>query len=696
MIPAAAMSTRSAPGGKIGFSGMKFMKLCISLLLFLAPPFVMAQAPSPRSASGLDAAAMNPSADPCVDFYQYACGNWVRNNPLPADRARYGRFTELSEHNEKVLLDILQGAAVVSAKRSALDQKIGDAYAACTDTATIQRKGLAPVKPELDRINAMDSKEDVIGEIIRLHRAGVPVVFNFGARPDAKDSTRTIAAMGQGGLSMGDRDYYLKTDPKSVEIRSRFVAHVRKMFELAGDSAGAAASKAQDVLDFETILAKAAMDRVSLRDPNKTYHIVTRKQLADLAPDFPFDDYFKGVGAPAFETLNVGQPDFVKQIGMELPSQPIECWRAYFTYHYLRAHADQLPEAFENENFDFWSRYLTGAREQRPRNLRCVATVDRQLGDLLGQKYIELTFGPDAKAKITQLVDALEKAMGEDIRELPWMSEATKKAALEKLKAITNNVGAPQKWRDYGKLTIARDDFFGNAVRASEASYQQRIERIGKPADKTEWGMTPPTVNAFYNPQNNSINFPAGILQPPFFDPRRDMSLNYGGVGAVIGHEMTHGFDDQGRKFDGDGNLRDWWTPGDGAEFEKRAACVANEYSGFTAVDDVKLNGRLTLGENTADNGGLRVALMALEDTLKGKGETMDGFTPEQRFFLGFAQIWCENTTPQSSRSRAMTDPHSPGQYRVNGTLQNMPEFQKALSCKTGQPMVSANACRVW
>jgi putative endopeptidase len=639
---------------------------------------------------------MDRSADPCVDFYRYACGSWVKNNPLPSDRARFGRFTELSEHNEKVLLDILQGAAVVKDGRGALDQKIGDAYAACVDTAAVNRKGIAPLKPELDRINAMESKPDIVGEIIHLHRAGMGVVFSFGARPDAKNSNRTIATLGQGGLSMPDREYYLKADAKSVETRNRFVQHVKNMFQLAGDPAEAAGVKAQAVLEFETILAKAAADRVSLRDPNKTYHIMSRQQLAGLAPSFPWDDYFKGVAAPPFDSLNVSQPDFVKQIGTDLPSQPIDSWKAYFSYYFLRQHADQLPEAFENEAFDFWGRFMTGAKEQRPRPMRCVATVDRQLGDLLGQKYIDLTFGADAKAKITQLVDALEKAMGEDIQQLPWMTEATKKAALAKLKAITNNVGAPKKWRDYSGLTIARDDYFGNAVRAAEAGYLQRIERIGKPVDKAEWNMTTPTVNAFYNPQNNSINFPAGILQPPFFDPRRDIALNYGGAGMVIGHEMTHGFDDQGRKFDGDGNLRDWWTTADGAEFEKRAACVANEYSGFTAVDDMKLNGKLTLGENTADNGGLRVALLALEDVLKGDAAKLDGFTPEQRFFLGFAQIWCENTTPESSRARAMTDPHSPGPYRVNGTLQNMPEFQKAFSCKVGQPMVSPDACHVW
>jgi endothelin-converting enzyme/putative endopeptidase len=481
-----------------------------------------------------------------------------------------------------------------------------------------------------------------------------------------------------------------------VETRHRFVDHVKKMFQLAGDSAESAAAKAQMVLAMETTLAKDSMDRVSMRDPNKTYHMMSTREVAALTPGFDWPRYLAATGAPAFDTVNVSQPDYFKQISADLAGESIDAWRAYFTYHLLRQSAPALPESFENESFDFWSRYMTGAKEQRPRSARCVGVVDRQLGDLLGQKYIELTFGADAKKQITQLVDALEKAMGEDIRTLDWMTEDTKKAALAKLKAITNNVGSPQKWREYSKVKIVRDDFFGNGMRSAQAAYEQRIEKIGKPTDKTEWGMTTPTVNAFYSPQNNTINFPAGILQPPFFDPKRDVALNFGGAGMVIGHEMTHGFDDQGRKFDGDGNLRDWWTAKDGAEFEKRVACIANEYSGFTAVDDVKLNGRLTLGENSADNGGLRIALMALEDTLKGKKEVLDGFTPEQRLFLGFGQIWCENTAPQEVRARAMTDPHSPGRYRVNGTVQNMPEFQKAFSCKAGQPMVSQNACRVW
>jgi putative endopeptidase len=667
----------------------------MNIRFLLALTTLPALALAADSASGVDTAAMNKSVNPCVDFYQYACGNWIAGNPLPADRSRYGRFTELSERNEHVLLDILQGAAVVAANRSVLDQKIGDMYASCMDTAAIEKRGLAPLQAELDRINGMGSEAEVGAELVRLHRLGVPVLFSFGAQPDAKDSNRTIATLGQGGLSLPDRDYYLKTDPKSVETRAHFAAHMGNMFQLAGDSADAAAAKAAAVLDIETILAKASLDRVSLRDPDKRYHILTRAALKALSP-WDWDGLFQGIGAPPFDTLNVSQPDFIKQIALTLPRDSVEPWKAYFEYHLLRANAAMLPAAFVDEDFDFWQRYLTGAKQPRPRTARCVAAVDRSLGDLLGQKYIAVAFGGDAKVQITQMVDALDKALGKDIQSLPWMSDATKKAALEKLKAITHNVGTPQKWRDYGKISIARDDYLGNTMRTTQLLSAQRLERIGKPTDKTEWAMTTPTVNAFYQPSSNSINFPAGILQPPFFDARRDIALNYGAAGAVIGHEMTHGFDDQGRKYDGDGNLRDWWTPQDGAEFEKRVACVANEYSGFTAVDDVKVNGRLTLGENTADNGGLRVALMALQDTLKGKEQVLDGFTSEQRFFLGWGQIWCENNSPQAERQQALTNPHSPGRYRVDGTLQNMPEFQKAFACKAGQPMVSENACRVW
>ncbi|HEX3875870.1 MAG TPA: M13 family metallopeptidase [Bryobacteraceae bacterium] len=666
-------------------------------LLFVLPLAVFAADPPPAaSTSGLDTAAMNKSIDPCVNFYQYACGNWIASNPIPADRSRWGRFAELGQRNERVLLDLIQGAAAKKENRNEIDQKIGDAYTACMDTAAIERNGLKPIQPELTRIAGIKSNTNLFIELTRLQAQGVGAVFTFGARPDAKDSMKTIANIGQGGLSLADRSYYLNTDEKSVETRDKFVEHMTKMFQLAGDTSEGAAAKAKLVLDFETSLAKVSLDRVAMRDPNKTYNIFKRKDLQALTPSFDWSAYFKLMKAPPVDTVNVSQPDFIKSVAAMLPNVGMDTWKAYFEYHLLHARAEELPAAFEKENFDFWQRYLTGAQEERPRQYRCVRAVDRELGDLLGQKYISAVFGADAKAQITQLVKALEKALGEDIESLDWMSAETKKAAIAKLNAITNNVGYPQKWRDYSKVSISHDDFAGNSTRVAEFRVAENLSKIGKPTDKTEWTMSTPTVNAFYSPQNNSINFPAGILETPFFDPRRDMSINYGAVGAVIGHEMTHGFDDQGRKFDGDGNLRDWWTAADGAEFEKRAACVANEYSGFTSVDDVKLNGKLTLGENTADNGGLRVAYQALENTLQGKKEEMDGFTPEQRFFLGFAQVWCESSSPQAARAAALTDPHSPGRFRVNGTLQNMPEFQQAFSCKAPQPMVSENACHVW
>jgi putative endopeptidase len=645
------------------------------------------------AASGIDTQAMNPSADPCVDFYQYACGSWITRNPVPADRARWGRYTELSDRTEKLLLDMVQTASASKAPRGSIDQKIGDYFGSCMDTAAIEQKGMAPVKPDLERIQGLRSQKDLATEVARLHKEGIAVLFRFLAEPDPKDSTHTIAALGQGGLSLPDRDYYLKTDAKSMETRDRFEQHVRKMFALAGEAPDAAARDAQAVLQLETLLAKASLDRVSRRDPDKTYHLMERTELAALAPGFGWDEYFKDVAAPAFNKLDVEWPDFVKGLPLD---QPLDSWKAYFSYHVLRTAAPQLSKVFEDENFDFWTRYIGGVKEPRPRANRCVNLVDANLGDLLGQKYVEAAFGADAKARITELVEALEKALEKDIRTLDWMTPETKVAAIRKLHAITNNVGYPKKFRDYSKVTVAPDDFFGNTRRAARAAYERRLARIGKPTDKSEWNMTTPTVNAFYSPDFNSINFPAGILQPPFFDPKRDRAANFGAIGAVIGHEMTHGFDDQGRKFDADGNLRDWWSPKDAQEFEKRAACIADEYSSFTAIDDVKLNGRLTLGENTADNGGVRIALMALMDTLKGKEDKVDGLTAEQRFFIAYGQVWCENSSPESARLRALTDPHSSARYRVDGVVRNMPEFQKAFACKAGQPMVSENACHVW
>jgi putative endopeptidase len=660
------------------------MKACLLALLTCAPLLAV------------DAAALDRSVSPCTDFYKFACGNWIAKNPVPADKARWGRFDELSERNRSILLGILRKASKPEAGRSPLERKIGDYYASCMDTATIARKAIEPIKPELDRIRAISDEEGVIAEIGRLHALGVPAIFSFGARPDQKNSSVMIANMAQGGLTLPDREYYLKTDARSVEIRNKFVEHVKNMFVLAGESAGAADSMARLLLDFETELAKAQMDRVSMRDPSKTYNKMTRAEFQAILPAFPLAAYLKQMGAPAFESLNVSHPGYFKKIAVELPQQGLDPFRTYFGWHLLNAYAPLLSEAFETEHFNFTGRVLEGLKEQRSREKRCVEATDRALGDLLGQKYIEAAFGGDSKKSIEELVAAVEGSLEKDIRELPWMSEATKKQAVAKLHAITNNVGYPKKWRDYSAVGIERDDYAGNSLRIAQAERRRQLSKIGQPTDKSEWRMSTPTVNAFYSPSNNSINFPAGILQPPFYDARGDFASNLGGIGAVIGHELTHGFDDQGRKFDGDGNLRDWWTPTDGKEFERRAACIADEYSTFR-VGDLNVNGKLTLGENTADHGGVKVALMALaEHEKKNPGKAIGGFTPAQRLFLGYAQIWCQNVRPEAARMRVMTDPHSPGQYRVNGVMPNLAEFQKAFSCQAGQPMVSANACRVW
>src|SRR5581483_4553636 len=637
-----------------------------------------------------DIDAMDKAVDPCTDFFEYACGTWRKKNPIPPDQARWGRFNELAEYNRQVLHEILEKAAANDPNRSPVMQKIGDFYQSCMDEQAVNAKGSAPLKPALDRIAAIHDKAGLIDTIAYLQTQGVSALFNFRSNPDLHDASMEVANVQQGGLGLPDRDYYLAEDAKSVESREKYQAHVAKMLGFLGDDPAVAKKEADAIMDIESKLAKASMERVKLRDPKNRDHKMKVAELQALAPNFQFQRFFEGTGAPKFEAVNVIAPDFFQQANAVLDSVPLEDWKTYLRWHLVRSDAPVLSQPFVDENFEFYGKFLSGQQVLQARWKRCVQMTDNLLGEALGQPYVAETFGPENKQRMLHMVEALEGALSADIKDLPWMTPDTKKQAEVKLRAITNKIGYPDKWRDYSTVKIVRGDLLGNSDRARAFEVHRVLNKIGKPLDKSEWSMTPPTVNAYYNPAENDINFPAGILQPPFFDSTEDEAVNYGGIGVVIGHELTHGFDDQGSKFDAVGNLTNWWTPADRTEFEKRTSCVADEYSAFVPVDDVHLNGRLTLGENTADNGGIRIALMALNaERAKGKpdardNQTVEGFTPEQRFFLGFAQIWCENRTPESERLQIKVDPHSPGRYRVNGTVVNDPDFAKAFGCKAG------------
>ena len=680
---------------------MRMLRVLMTALLLTRLAAAQAAAgkkEAPKEVPGFDPKALDRTADPCVDFYQYSCGGWMKNNPIPSDQPAWGRFNELAERNRESLRQILETAAKPG-PRTPNEQKIGDYYASCMDEDAINKKGMAPIQSALDQINSLKDKSELTDTIAHLHSRGIDALFSFGSGADFKNAKQVIGQADQGGLSLPDRDYYMKDDPKSVELRKAYVEHVTNTFKLLGESPEKAAADANAVMSIETALARGSMDRVERREPENIYHKLTTEEWQKLTPSLSWPRYLTAIGAPSITSLNVATPDFFKALDAELRTVNLEDLKTYMRWHFVHSQVQHLPKPFVDENFNFFGKTLTGAKELRARWKRCVSLVDGDLGEALGQVYVEKHFPPEAKERTLKMVVALENALRRDIQGLDWMSDATKKQALVKLQAIQNKIGYPSKWRDYSTLKIVRGDALGNSLRANEYEVRRQLNKIGKPLDKQEWQMTPPTVNAYYEPTENNINFPAGILQPPFYDFKADDGMNFGGIGAVIGHELTHGFDDQGAQFDADGNLKSWWTPEDEKAFKDRTQCLVDEYDKFVAVDDLHVRGKLTLGENTADNGGLRIAYMALLQTLAEAAKQpakIDGYTPEQRLFLGWGQIWCENQTDQLARLLAQTNEHSPGKYRVNGVVRNMPEFAKAWGCKPGQPMAPQNACHVW
>ena len=658
---------------------------------------------SPKAADhakswGFDTANLDRTCKPCDDFYQFAMGGWMKANPIPPEYPIWGSFSQLADRNQSNLREILEAAAESKAAAGTNEQKIGDFYSSCMDTTAIDAAGAKPIEPELTQIAAVQTLADLEAETARLHKQGVGVLFRFNSTQDAKDSSQVIGAAFQGGLGLPEREYYLKPDEKSQKLREDYVKHVANMFALLGDSADVRAAEAATVMKIETALATASMKNTDLRDPDKTYHKMTLAELKQLTPGFSWESYFKAVGHPQLKEINVGQPDFFKALDAQLTATSIADWKTYLRWHLVNSAAPGLTEKFVNEDFDFRGKTLTGAKEIQPRWKRCVQSTDRNLGEALGQAYVQKYFPPAAKARALEMVHNLLAALRDDLQTLPWMGPETRAQATAKLEAFAVKIGYTDKWRDYTALKVDRRSYAENLVRASEFDFARRLNKIGKPVDRTEWGMTPPTVNAYNNSSMNEIVFPAGIMQPPFYDPNADDAVNYGGMGAVIGHEITHGFDDHGSKFDGKGNLKDWWTPEDLKNFQSRAKCVSDQFDGYVVDGDLHENGKLVLGESIADLGGLAIGYAAYEKSLAGKPRPpdRDGFTPEQRFFLGWAQVWGANERLEYARLMANTNPHPLGRFRANGPLSNMAEFAKAFGCKHGEAMVREQACKIW
>jgi endothelin-converting enzyme/putative endopeptidase len=682
------------------------LSVALSVALSAVAAHCQAAAPADKPATPklrvFDSSIIDKAVDPCENFYRFSCNGWFKRNPLPADEASYGRFTELAELNRLHLKEILEQAANgASKKRSANDEKIGDEYASCMDTAAINKRGLSPLFPELERIAALKTAADLPALLAHLHSIGVNAFFGMGSNQDYADSTSVISFYSADGLGLPERDYYTRTDAKSIETRQQYLAHVRKIFVLAGEPEAQAAADADTVMAVETRLAKASLTITEQRDPQNLNHPTDVAGFSRELTHFALADYVTAAHAPASGKANDMEPKFFAEFNAVVADTPIDQIKAYLRWHLLHAYAGtSLPESFDQENWNFYAHTLNGAEKQQERWKRCTSRVDRELGEALGQVYVARYFPPAEKQQALEMTLAVEQTMDKDIDSLDWMSAETKIRAKEKLHTVMNKIGYPDKWRDYSKLKIIRGDALGNQMRAHQFEFARDLAKIGKPVDKGEWEMTPPTVNAYYDPQMNNVNFPAGYFQPPFYSDKEDDAANYGDMGSTVGHELTHGFDDEGRQYDKDGDLKDWWTKDDEAKFNDRADCMVRQYDAIEAVPGVHLNGKLTLGENLADLGGLWLAWLAWLDKAQAAHLDMSaathGYTPDQRFWIAYAQQWCTQTRPEQLRTQAQGDPHAPDEYRTNSVLQDLPEFAKSFSCKKTSAMVNPKPCRVW
>ena len=697
---------------------MNYRRTLVAVLLFSVSAFSQMQ-PQTKSAEQVpklehfDPNLADHSLDPCQDFYKFACSKWNAANPIPPDQVVWGTGSGLRYWNENILREAMVKAAAQTSGRSDYQQKIGDYWAACMDEPGLEQAGIRDLKPELDRINSMMSTTELAEQLAYIHMSfpgawesndnqSAAAIFGFGQQQDYDDASKVVASIDQGGLGLPSRDFYLKDDDKSKEIREKYTTHITNMLLLAGEGKAAALFNAKTVLDMETALAKVQMDNVARRDPKNVNNKMSLTEVQALTPSFKWNVYLQDISAPPSSPhYLVSSPDFFKGLETLIQQRQVADWKVYLRWHLIHGAAPYLSKAFVDENWDFYSKTLLGARQQTPRWRRCVRVADRDLGMALGQAYVDVAFPPSSKERTLTLVKDVEHALDQDITAVEWMQPVTKEQAKAKLHAIEDKIGYPNQWRDYSSVKVSRTSYVSNVQSATAFEFRRQLDKIGKPVDRSEWAMTPPTIDAYYNPQLNTINFPAGILQPPYFDPKQDDAVNYGAIGMVIGHEITHGFDDQGRKFDAQGNLRDWWTAEDGKAYDQRDQCIVDEYSQEIPEAGVKQDGHLTAGEDTADNGGLRLAYMALANKLQSQNKSLDdkddsGWTQKQKFFLAYAYSWCDSFRPEVARTAVMTNPHSLPKYRVNNVVSNMPEFQKAFSCKAGAPMVHANQCRVW